>query len=39
MLGDYISTSFADGRPVAVYALAAQPENRLREAIYGARLP
>lgn len=39
MLGDYISTSFAAGQPVAVYALAARPENGLREAIYGARLP
>jgi RTX calcium-binding nonapeptide repeat (4 copies) len=39
MLGDYISTSFAAGRPVAVYALASRPDNRLREAIYGARLP
>lgn len=39
MLGDYISTSFAGGRPVAVYALAARPDGRLREAIYGARLP
>jgi hypothetical protein len=39
MLGDYISTSFARGRPVAIYALAARPDGRLREAIYGARLP
>lgn len=39
MLGDYISTSFARGRPVAVYALAARPDTRVHEAIYAARLP
>jgi hypothetical protein len=40
MLGDYISTSFASGTPVAVLALAARPAaGRLDEAIYAARLP
>jgi hypothetical protein len=39
MLGDYISTSFADGTPVAVLALASRPGTRLDEAIYGVRLP
>jgi hypothetical protein len=33
-LGDYVSLSFANGRPVAVFALAAEPvRGRLREAI------
>lgn len=40
MLGDYISTSFAGGTPVAVLALASRPSaGRLDEAIYTARLP
>lgn len=40
MLGDYISTSFASGTPVAVLALASRPSaGRLDEAIYAARLP
>jgi hypothetical protein len=40
MLGDYISTSFAGGTPVAVLALASRPSAaRLDEAIYAARLP
>jgi hypothetical protein len=40
MLGDYISTSFAAGTPVAVLALASRPASgRLDEAIYAARLP
>ena len=40
MLGDYISTSFASGTPVAVVALASRPGGgRLDEAIYAARLP
>ena len=39
MLGDYISTSFAAGTPVAVLALASRPGGRLDEAIYGVRLP
>jgi hypothetical protein len=40
MLGDYISTSFASGTPVAVLALASRPASgRLDEAIYAARLP
>ena len=37
MLGDYISTSFASGTPVAVLALASRPAaGRLDEAIYAA---
>ena len=40
MLGDYISTSFANGTPVSVLALASRPAGaRLDEAIYAARLP
>ena len=40
MLGDYISTSFASGTPVAVLTLASRPAaGRLDEAIYAARLP
>lgn len=40
LLGDYISTSFAGGKPVAVLALASRPSGRrLDEAIYAARLP
>jgi hypothetical protein len=40
MLGDYISTSFVGGTPVAVLALASRPLGiRLDEAIYAARLP
>lgn len=39
MVGDYISTSFADGMAHAVYALANAPGNgALDEAIYAARL-
>jgi hypothetical protein len=40
MLGDYISTSFAGGRVVPVFALAARPAARfaLREATYAASL-
>ena len=38
MLGDYISTSFAGGRPVP--ALAAAPAgSRFNQAIFAARLP
>lgn len=39
MLGDYISTSFATGTPVAVLALASRPGRRLDEAVYASRLP
>jgi hypothetical protein len=39
MVGDYISTSFANGTPVAVLALASRPGQRLDEAIYASRLP
>ncbi len=37
MVGDYISTSFADGRAVSVFALAQSPRGgRLRQATYAA---
>jgi len=39
MVGDYISTSFANGTPVAVLALASRPGQRLDEAVYASRLP
>jgi hypothetical protein len=40
MLGDYISTSFAAGRPISVLALATAPAaGRLNEAIFASRLP
>ena len=40
MVGDYFSTSFAGGRVVPVFALAAAPSNgRLHEAIFAASLP
>jgi hypothetical protein len=40
MVGDYISTSFAAGRPVPVLALAAAPSGgRFNEAIFASRLP
>ena len=39
MVGDYFSTSFAGGRVVPVFALAAPPAGgRLREAIFAASL-
>ena len=39
MVGDYFSTSFASGRVVPVFALAAPPVGgRLREAIFAASL-
>jgi hypothetical protein len=39
MVGDYISTSFAGGRAVPVFALAASPlGGRFREAIFAASL-
>jgi Ca2+-binding RTX toxin-like protein len=40
MLADYISTSWVNGRPVAVFALASAPRGReLRQAIFAARVP
>jgi hypothetical protein len=40
MLADYVSTSFAAGRPVAVVALAGRPEvDGFRQAIFATRLP
>jgi hypothetical protein len=37
MLGDYVSTSYVRGRPVPVFALAAEPfGGQLREAIYAS---
>ena len=40
MVGDYISTSFAGGRPVPVLALAGAPSGgRFNEAIFASRLP
>jgi len=40
MLGDYVSTSYAAGKAVAVFALAAEPEaGRLRQAIFAVSLP
>ena len=40
MLADYISTSWWDGRPVAVYALASQPRGeQFRQSILAARPP
>jgi hypothetical protein len=40
MVGDYISTSFAAGRPVPVLALALAPSGgRFNQAIFASRLP
>ncbi|HET7572352.1 MAG TPA: sialidase family protein [Gaiellaceae bacterium] len=40
MVGDYLSTAYADGRFVPVFALAEPPrDERLREAIFAASLP
>jgi hypothetical protein len=40
MVGDYISTSFASGRPIPVLALATAPgAGHLNEAIFASRLP
>lgn len=37
MVGDYVSTAFAGGRAIAIFALAAQPRaGRLDEAIHAA---
>jgi hypothetical protein len=37
MLGDYVSTSYVRGRPIPVFALAAEPfGGQLREAIYAS---
>lgn len=40
MLGDYISTSWASGRAVSVFALAAEPrQGGLSQSIFATRLP
>ena len=40
MLADYVSTSFAAGRPVAVVSLATRPQlGEYRQAIFATRLP
>ena len=40
MVGDYFSTSFADGRFVPVFTLAESPlHGRFREAVFAASLP
>lgn len=40
MLGDYVSTSFASGRPIPVLALASAPVGgHFNEAIFASRLP
>lgn len=40
MVGDYISTSWAGGRPVGVFSLATSPTGgRFRQSIFAARLP
>jgi hypothetical protein len=40
MVGDYISTSFAGGRAVPVFALATAPRDAtLHEAMFSASLP
>jgi hypothetical protein len=37
MLGDYISTSWAGGRPVGVFSLASRPRGQtFRQAIFAA---
>jgi BNR repeat-like domain len=38
MIGDYISTSFAGGRAVPVFALATRPRGGLRESIFSTSL-
>jgi hypothetical protein len=40
MFADYVSTSFAGGRPLAIVSLAAPPEgDELRQAIFAAAIP
>jgi hypothetical protein len=40
MLGDYISTSYARGHPISVYAIAAPPVGgRFRQAIFATQPP
>ena len=40
MLADYVSTSFAAGRPVAVVSLATRPQlGEFRQAVFATRLP
>lgn len=38
MVGDYISTSFSNGRAVPVFALAQPPDDHFREAMFSAVL-
>jgi Ca2+-binding RTX toxin-like protein len=40
MLGDYVSTSWVGGRPLAVFALASQTHGRaFRESVFAAHIP
>ena len=40
MLADYVSTSWAGGRPVAVISIAARPElGEYRQAVFATRIP
>jgi hypothetical protein len=39
MVGDYISTSFAGGRAVPVFALASRPGARLNQPLFAASIP
>ena len=39
MVGDYISTSFAGGNAVPVFAIASRPVGRLNQAMFAAVLP
>ena len=40
MVGDYVSTSYAEGRPVAVFSLAsARRGSSFQQFVYAARLP
>ena len=39
MVGDYISTSFAGGRAVPVFALASPPGRRLDQPLFAASIP
>jgi hypothetical protein len=38
MVGDYMSTSFVNSGPVAVFALATPPDTTLHESMYAAVL-
>ena len=39
MVGDYISSSFASGKAVGVFALATTPDSLFHEAMYATPLP